>query len=437
MLAPSISSDSTVLPEDLLGSLLDSVSGNARTRPRAKKYSSSDPTVRIVGSQHSERDGLHPATFHRLLFKTLAGVVAVMSMFESDSRGLTKIVTVAALFLLSFLLVPTGTHAWTGPDCPPPSGPVTYSGRAWGVFAHLGTGIADVWVADTGELPPSGGFLSADFETIGTSEVSATAFLSYTLGLDGVAQSEAAVDQITLLAGSAFEVKADFVWSHTVATTAGVSGNSEVTGLSVGGVPVLVSGESNQVVFVPGVFTLVVNEREDLSAGACFSITVNALHFWFIPTGVEIVIAHAHSDIVAGESEPPCNGPEKKCDGEDRVKDFVTGGGWIWRNGYHANFGFVAGYKGDGVLRGNLNYIDHADGMHVKATSVDTYGGSGNGREFTGQATVDGATGYTYTCYVEDNGEPGRNDYYRLSLSNGYLAQGTLAGGNIQIHTHA
>ena len=35
---------------------------------------------------------------------------------------------------------------------------------------------------------------------------------------------------------------------------------------------------------------------------------------------------------------------------------------------------------------------------------------------------------------VADKGEPGRTDTFRLQLSNGYSAAGTLDGGNIQLH---
>ncbi len=38
-------------------------------------------------------------------------------------------------------------------------------------------------------------------------------------------------------------------------------------------------------------------------------------------------------------------------------------------------------------------------------------------------------------CTVQDNGEPGRGvDFFHLDLSNGYVAEGYLAGGNIQLH---
>jgi len=40
----------------------------------------------------------------------------------------------------------------------------------------------------------------------------------------------------------------------------------------------------------------------------------------------------------------------------------------------------------------------------------------------------------TYQVDVADNGEPGRNDSFKLHVSGGYDASGTLGGGNIQLH---
>jgi hypothetical protein len=53
-----------------------------------------------------------------------------------------------------------------------------------------------------------------------------------------------------------------------------------------------------------------------------------------------------------------------------------------------------------------------------------------------GTATVDGSGSYIFRIDVADNGEPGRNDTYRIRLSNGYDSgvQKLSAGGNVQIH---
>jgi hypothetical protein len=144
--------------------------------------------------------------------------------------------------------------------------------------------------------------------------------------------------------------------------------------------------------------------------------------------------------------------------------DFVTGGGWFSPTPLgpgRANFGFNAGYKNGEPpppLRGELDYIDHNNGMHVKATSVDSYVGfncNENGKDcadrvFEGGAEINGVGGFGYTVEVIDHGEPGNapkgDDRIIVSLSNGYYAdsggaflhnppdQNGIDGGNIQVH---
>ena len=63
---------------------------------------------------------------------------------------------------------------------------------------------------------------------------------------------------------------------------------------------------------------------------------------------------------------------------------------------------------------------------------------------FPAKATVNGVAGYTFTVFVEDNGEPGRNDKFRVQITGpqGYfydsalyaLNLGLLDTGNIQVH---
>src|SRR5437899_915909 len=143
-----------------------------------------------------------------------------------------------------------------------------------------------------------------------------------------------------------------------------------------------------------------------------------------LATGEQVSVSHAHSDIACGQEAPV-------------LKDFVSGGGFIGTSSGTANFAFVAGLKpGASVASGHLTYIDHASGMKVKATDINNdYDGSGATRTFSGLATVNGVSGYTFKVTVTDNGEPGRGvDTFYIVLSTGYEAGGTLAGGNIQLH---
>ena len=295
-----------------------------------------------------------------------------------------------------------------------------YGGRATGVSIH--TGILDTSLADTGDLPSGGGESDATFAQADTSLAKADVFLSDTMGFDSVAQSDSAVATVDLLSGTQNEVTADFVRSESVATCQGVSGLSELVELRAAGQDIVVGTAPNQIVSVPGVLTLVINEQIDGSHDGTSDITVNALHLT-LATGEEIIVSHAHSDIRCGTPNPI-------------PKDFVTGGGFIDASGGKANFGFVAGLKpGAASPTCHLTYIDHAAGLQVKMSDITKYSGSGTTRTFEGPAIVNGASGYTATVTVTDGGEPGRSvDSIQVTLSSRYEAGGLLAGGNIQLH---
>lgn len=310
-----------------------------------------------------------------------------------------------------------------GGDPSPGPGPTTFSGRAMGVF--VSTPFATLRFADTGELPPEGGVIDATFVRVDHELVQAAVFLSITMGFDSIAQSEAAVADVTLLPGSSTEISADFVRARSRATCTEVEGTSEIVNLRLAGEQIAVSGEPNQEVTIPGVLTLIINEQRDTSSGGTNEITLNALHLILLAVPGEVIVSSARSDISCGGEQP-----------EPTVKDFVTGGGFILVPGGKANFGFNAGFKpGKKAVSGNFNYVDHPAGMHVKSTSIDEYGGSGTTRTFSGDATINGQPGFTFSVTVSDNGEPGKgSDTFSIELSNGYRRSGVLAGGNIQLH---
>src|SRR5438445_1944009 len=296
----------------------------------------------------------------------------------------------------------------------------TYSGRAFGASVHVG--LLDAKFADTGNLPAEGGEIDATTVTVHTDPAQAEVLLSITMGFDEKAESEAATAAVTLLPGSTNEITAAFVRAQSVATCSGASGESELVELRLGGQPIVVSSAPNQVIGVAGVFTLVINEQIDSSHDRTAAITVNALHLTLV-TGDEVIVSSAHSDITCGQGAPT-------------PKDFVTGGGFIETPDGKANFGFVAGFKpGQPSLSGALNYLDHGAGIHVKASTVTGYRGEDRTRTFSGDATVNGESGFTYTVTVADFAEPGRGaDTFEIWLSTGYHASGKLAGGNIQLH---
>lgn len=115
----------------------------------------------------------------------------------------------------------------------------------------------------------------------------------------------------------------------------------------------------------------------------------------------------------------------------------VTGGGRITAaNGDKATFGGNAKASG---LSGQEEYQDHgpAADMNVHSATIVSVSCSADGKSASifGTATIDGAGSYDFRIDVEDLGEPGSSDTYRIRLSNGYdSGKKVLRGGNIQIH---
>ena len=115
----------------------------------------------------------------------------------------------------------------------------------------------------------------------------------------------------------------------------------------------------------------------------------------------------------------------------------VTNGGQFTANsGDKATFGGNANSSGP---KGNEEYSDQgpATPMKVNSINVQAVVCSTNKMQASiyGQATVNGSTIVNYLIQVKDLGEPGRQDTYRIILSNGYdSGEHTLEGGNVQIH---
>lgn len=301
----------------------------------------------------------------------------------------------------------------------------TYSGRAAAVFVNSAV-TGPVYLSDTGELPPSGGAQGASLLSATVPGVlSANVLNAFTGGASGNARSSASLFEADVLPGHPAHLTASFVRSQTEATCDGLTGSSEILNLTFGGQNVVVSGQPNQTVTIPGVATLIINEQVRTVNGHYGEIRVNAIHLT-VPGVAEVILSSAKSDIncVPPTRKGPCH-------------DFVTGGGWIAIGTSRGNFGFNAGFKGADVLPGgHLNYIDHGTGMKVRSTSITGYGvpdDTSNVRWFEGTCEINGQSG-TFRVEVSDNGEPGRADTFRIQLSSGYSASGTLTGGNIQLH---
>ncbi len=105
-----------------------------------------------------------------------------------------------------------------------------------------------------------------------------------------------------------------------------------------------------------------------------------------------------------------------------------------------ATFGFVVQCC---PATGNLEYNDNEAGVRIKAQSIDTLvigvGGCGANTHatFTGMASVIrfiGTTTEPFTVEVDDCGQPGTMDKFRIQTTTYSNGPSTLVGGNIQIH---
>jgi hypothetical protein len=335
---------------------------------------------------------------------------------------------VAAVFFVALLGWSSGGHAAAATA-------TTFSGRATVIQGQV-AGIAIGPIVDTGPVDAGGGSLHESLLEYQTGlpapangSLSAEVLHAAVVAHGNKSSAEAFVASFSL-STLGQSVEATVLSARASATcngsTASVSGSSQVAGLTVNGQTIAVTGQANQEVPVPGFGVIVVNEQIASASGQNGDITVNALHIVLtdplLGTRTDLIVASAHADIACGLAGP----------GDCANKDFVTGGGWITRSGARATFAVAGGPGG----WGHLQYIDHASGFKVKGTGVTDYGPGTTGatsRQIDGTATWTGGGG-TYHAEVADNGEPGRNDTFRLMLSNGYGAAGLLDGGNIQLH---
>ncbi len=309
----------------------------------------------------------------------------------------------------------------------------TFSGEATVLRAAV-LGLLPIVVGEAGPLSESGGAEHSSLLSVSRDQtgglLSAEVVHATVVAQGNRSSAEASVASVSLaVVGNA--IQADLLRSQAAATCDGAgqasaSGSSELAGLVINGQAITVSGQPNQTVTLTGL-RVVINEQSGSASGNRSDITVNALHVTaFNPTSgqtlADVIISAAHADISCAACPPP-------------VGDFVTGGGWITGpSGARANFGVAGGIKNGGFW-GHLTYIDHGTGMKVKGTAMTDYVVTGpTSRHISGTAEVNGVSGIGYTVDVTDAGEPGRDDTFSITLSNGYSASGKLAGGNIQLH---
>ena len=336
----------------------------------------------------------------------------------------------------------------------------TFGGRAVGVAIY--TPFSELTFSDTGQLPSVGGVSKTDVPVVVNPLVKGDALVATTNGFDGGAGSMASISEITLLPDTNYTITADYSLTETLVSSTGEAfGRSQVVDLHIAGQPINITSLPNQVVSIPKVFTLVINEQIRSTQNGINSITVNALHLK-LPTGEEVIIAGSTSKVsldgiitpVASQYDSSIYFVDHDDDDDDRdddddwdddddndrkkrtSKNYASGSGYIsTANNGKGEFGFIAGYyKNGGYLDGEIKYKDKKAKIELKSKEITSFSGSGNTRTFSGTAKLDNNAGtHTFTVTVTDNGKGKNTDTFEIQVSNGYSASGLLKKGNIHV----
>jgi len=118
----------------------------------------------------------------------------------------------------------------------------------------------------------------------------------------------------------------------------------------------------------------------------------------------------------------------------------ISDGGWIFPlNTDVATFGGNAKVSSSGVSTGNQEYHDHGPFQPMTVNTIDVQAvvcsDDRTKASIFGHTTVDGSGSHEYEIDLEDHGEPGVSDKYRISVPEVGYESGpqTLQGGNVQI----
>jgi hypothetical protein len=317
----------------------------------------------------------------------------------------------------------------------------SYSGRAIAVRID-GDSNGPIVISDTGALPSAGGHLAVSTADVNLAN-GGLKIDSADAEANGEGNGASAEARITgfraeiVMTNFNTVIEADYIASSANVTAdqhgaLQAAASVQIDNLRVNGQSITVTGQPNQVVDLPDIDTkLIINEQANAGGESSGDIAMVGLHFW--ACDIEGLVGEVSAGMTVTGSPPP---PQQGDCGK------VTGGGWIsgTPSGDKGTFGMSGGIR-RGEFWGHLTYQDHATGMKVQSTAVTNFDDDPsdfNGRMITYAVTIDGQPG-TAQLRVVDNGEPGRDDIFDLTLSNGYHAAGDLGGahpggGNIQVH---
>lgn len=210
-----------------------------------------------------------------------------------------KITGIVVLLLVASAASLSPTWAQTSDSSPG----VVYGGRAFAAYLRLPTlGVSPTTISEAGPLPPAGGSDSSTLLTLNLPGIlKADVLDASTSAAQGAAESEASLTNVVILPGHLAQVTASLVRAESQASCLGAGGSSTIANLTFAGLSVVVTGQPNQTVSIPGVATLVINEQIPSSSTASHGMTVRALHLTLL-TGDEVILSHAETGVTSPEA---------------------------------------------------------------------------------------------------------------------------------------
>jgi hypothetical protein len=351
-----------------------------------------------------------------------------------------------------------------------------YSGRASVLLAQV-LGIS-TGVADTGQLPTTGGTLQASVVTANVPGLfSAAALDASTMGSNGETVSKVTASDVHLgvtlgLGVGSVAVGANVLSSNATAVcTNGVptlGGSTVITALTINGKPVVVTGAPNQTVDLL-LGKVVINEQSTTLSGPTGSIHAAPIHV--IVAGLaDVSICPSDAGITCapaptctdgikngGETGVDCGGPacapcangggcaqnsdcqSGDCQGGACVAptctptQYVTGQGSITSTptGQAGSFSLYAQIV-SGAPTGYVTYDDEGSAEQIQSVDVTSFTVSGSYSQIVGTANVQNKAGtFAYTVDTIDNG--GNGDVFYITVGDGYQAGGTVVSGRVQL----
>ncbi len=179
-----------------------------------------------------------------------------------------------------------------------------FRGNAAAAWGFVGGGA--VFISDATLLSDIVGAQEASSMETNIGEISLAESHESVVAQESATVSEASVAEVSFMSassvfGAATTITADLVMSLATAscTTNGpaLSGQTQVSGLVINGESVAVTGEANQVVFLPSDGFVVINEQMSGQTTNSADIVVNALHIVVVSTGANVVIGSSSAGI--------------------------------------------------------------------------------------------------------------------------------------------